>query len=51
MQVLIISAPHCKMITMLSPYQTDLHTITFDNGTEFAFHEKLTEAYGVILNL
>jgi len=35
------------MITMLSPYQADLHTITFDNGKEFAFHEKLKEAYGV----
>jgi len=35
------------MIEMLAPYQAELHTITFDNGKEFAFHEKLKEAYGV----
>jgi IS30 family transposase len=35
------------MIDMLKPYQADLQTITFDNGKEFAFHEKLKEAYGV----
>ncbi len=31
------------MIEMLKPYQADLHTITFDNGKEFAFHEQLKE--------
>lgn len=35
------------MIAMLKPYQNNLHTITFDNGKEFSFHEKLKERYGV----
>lgn len=35
------------MIHMLKPYEDDLHTITFDNGKEFAYHEKLEERYGV----
>jgi IS30 family transposase len=35
------------LIEMLAPYQADLQTITFDNGKEFAFHEKLKETYGV----
>ena len=29
------------IITMLKPYQPDLLTITFDNGKEFAFHDKI----------
>jgi len=35
------------MITLLRPYQSDLKTITFDNGKEFAFHEKLKETFGI----
>ena len=35
------------MIDMLTPYQDDLHTITFDNGKEFAFHEEVAEALDV----
>jgi len=35
------------MIAMLEPYQADLHTITFDNGKEFAFHKKLKERFGI----
>jgi len=35
------------MITLLEPYQSDLKTITFDNGKEFAFHEKLKDKFGI----
>ena len=35
------------MIAMLEPYRADLHTITFDNGKEFAFHKKLKERFGI----
>jgi len=35
------------MIEMLTPYQDDLHTITFDNGKEFAFHERIAQALDV----
>lgn len=35
------------MISLLEPYQADLKAITFDNGKEFAFHEKLKNTYGV----
>ncbi len=35
------------MIEMLTPYQDDLHTITFDNGKEFAFHEKIAQVFDV----
>jgi len=33
-------------ISLLAPYQGAVHTITADNGKEFAFHEKITEALG-----
>lgn len=29
------------MIKILTHYRGDLHTITFDNGKEFAFHERV----------
>ncbi|MDT8453278.1 MAG: IS30 family transposase [Gammaproteobacteria bacterium] len=32
---------------MLTPYRDELHTITFDNGKEFAFHERVAEALDV----
>ncbi len=35
------------IIEMLTPYQDDLHTITFDNGKEFAFHDKISQAIDV----
>lgn len=35
------------MIEMLTPYQDELHTITFDNGKEFAFHKRVAEALNV----
>jgi IS30 family transposase len=35
------------MIEMLTPYREHLHTITFDNGKEFAFHERVAEALDV----
>lgn len=35
------------MIGMLTPYRDDLHTITFDNGKEFAFHETVAQALDV----
>jgi IS30 family transposase len=34
-------------IDLLKPYQGALHTITADNGKEFAYHEELTAALGV----
>ena len=33
-------------ITLLKPYQGALHTITADNGKEFAYHEELTTELG-----
>ena len=33
-------------IALLTPYTEALHTITADNGKEFAYHEQLTEALG-----
>lgn len=35
------------IITMLEPYSNELHTITFDNGKEFAYHEQIAEALNV----
>ncbi|VAW60586.1 Helix-turn-helix, Fis-type [hydrothermal vent metagenome] len=35
------------IITMLGPYRNELHTITFDNGKEFAYHEKIAKALNV----
>jgi IS30 family transposase len=32
------------IITLLEPYRDHLHTITFDNGKEFAYHEQIAEA-------
>jgi transposase, IS30 family len=32
-----------KIIDMLKPYKTVLHTLTGDNGKEFAWHEKIAE--------
>ena len=42
------SAIVCAAITdLLKPYQNDLHTITYDNGKEFADHEKIAGSLGV----
>ena len=35
------------IIAMLQPYKKELHTITFDNGKEFAYHEKIAEVLNV----
>jgi len=35
------------IIGLLEPFQSDLKTITFDNGKEFAFHEKLKERFSI----
>ncbi|MBN4081991.1 IS30 family transposase [Beggiatoa alba] len=35
------------IIAMLKPYKKELHTITFDNGKEFSYHEKIAEALNV----
>lgn len=35
------------IIEMLQPYLDELHTITFDNGKEFAYHEKIARALDV----
>lgn len=35
------------MIMLLAPYAKVLHSITADNGKEFAYHEKITEVFGV----
>lgn len=35
------------IIAMLQPYQKELHTITFDNGKEFSYHEKIKDALSV----
>jgi len=34
-------------IGLLQPYSAALHTITADNGKEFAYHEEITRALGV----
>lgn len=34
------------VIHLLTPYRDALHTITADNGKEFAYHERITEALG-----
>ncbi len=36
-------------IALLAPYKDALHTITADNGKEFAYHEQITEALGAIV--
>jgi IS30 family transposase len=33
-----------KTIKILTPYKAILHTITSDNGKEFAAHQKIAEA-------
>ncbi len=33
-------------IALLTPYSDALHTITADNGKEFAYHERVTDALG-----
>ena len=35
------------IITLLEPYRSDLHTITFDNGKEFAYHEQIADALNI----
>lgn len=35
------------IIAMLEPYRGELHTITFDNGKEFAYHEQIAQALDV----
>ncbi len=35
------------IIAMLEPYREQLHTLTFDNGKEFAFHEQIANALNV----
>jgi len=47
-----VASKHAGVVTqalkmLLEPYQTDLKTITFDNGKEFAFHEQLKDIFGV----
>ncbi|MDT9201075.1 MAG: IS30 family transposase [Limnospira sp. PMC 1240.20] len=34
------------MIRMLRPYQDKVHTLTFDNGSEFVEHERIGKALG-----
>ena len=36
-------------IDLLTPYRAALHTITADNGKEFAFHEEITKALGSVV--
>ncbi|MDY5969316.1 MAG: IS30 family transposase, partial [Bacteroidales bacterium] len=36
-----------SIIRMLMPFKGKLHTLTFDNGREFAHHEKVSEALGI----
>lgn len=42
------SAPEVSlaMIKLLSPYHNQVHTITSDNGKEFASHEQIASALG-----
>jgi len=35
------------IIELLSPYKEISHTMTIDNGTEFSWHEKISEALGI----
>lgn len=35
------------IINMLEPYRDNLHTITYDNGKEFAYHEQISEALDI----
>ena len=47
-----VSSKHADVVTqamieMLAPYRGELHTITFDNGKEFAFHEQVAVALDV----
>lgn len=35
------------IITLMDPYRDHLHTITFDNGKEFAYHEQIAEALNI----
>jgi len=35
------------IISMLEPYSDELHTITFDNGKKFAYHEQIAQALKV----
>ncbi|MBE0472210.1 MAG: IS30 family transposase [Methyloprofundus sp.] len=47
-----VPSKHAEVVTqaiieMLTPYREHLHTITFDNGKEFAFHERVAEALDV----
>jgi len=35
------------IIAMFKPYKKVLHTITFDHGKEFSYHEKVAEALNV----
>lgn len=34
-------------IELLTPFKAYLHTLTFDNGREFAHHERITQALGI----
>jgi IS30 family transposase len=34
------------IIKLLRPEKTSIHTLTFDNGKEFAYHSKIKEALG-----
>lgn len=35
------------IVLLLSPYKENVHTITFDNGKEFAYHEKIAQELNV----
>jgi len=35
------------IITLLEPYRNDLHTIAFDNGKKFAYHEQIADALNI----
>ncbi len=44
-----VESKHAEVVTkaiidMLEPYKDNVHTITFDNGGEFAEHEKIAES-------
>jgi len=47
-----VKTKHAELVTqaiikMLEPYREELHTITFDNGKEFAYHETIKETLQV----
>ena len=47
-----VTSKHADMVTkaivtMLKPYQPDLLMITFDNGKEFVFYDKIKKALNV----